>query len=156
MSSSLITKVRSSFGTSCFKNKQFKKKKKKKKKGAPLDLETDAFYLVRRQEIEKRIEEISRGKVSDLITKIYKENMGASCIGVNWNRYTSSLLIEVSEALGFQQLASLCRYLAEDYRHRCSGLPDLFVWQTDPPRCKLVEVKGPNDRLLAPFVLPES
>jgi len=72
-------------------------------------------------------------------------------------------------------LAGLCRLMAEDYRHRCGGFPDLTLWNVAEHRCKVrrpscslvclfethfnwcnvgfqqppqfVEVKGPGDRL---------
>ena len=47
-------------------------------------------------------------------------------------------------------MANICLIFCEDYEGRCSGGPDLFVWnaKADKPenKCKFVEVKGPGDR----------
>lgn len=37
--------------------------------------------------------------------------------------------------------------MSKDYRHCRGGLPDLVVWNTSQNTYKLVEVKGPSDRL---------
>lgn len=94
-----------------------------------------------------RLAKLTNGEFPNLILQNYESNRGRRCVGVNWKRYSGKFLVEIAAALGGLKLASLCRYLAEDYRHRSSGLPDLFVWKTEPLGCKLVEVKGPNDRL---------
>lgn len=48
-------------------------------------------------------------------------------------------------------VASLCRYLAQDYRSWCSGMPDLLLWRFKENgyegEAKLVEVKSEKDRL---------
>ncbi len=46
-------------------------------------------------------------------------------------------------------LSVVCRMLAEDYNGWRGGMPDLLLWRPEPGRgdAKLVEVKGPRDRL---------
>ena len=117
-----------------------------KHQNAPLDLDTDAFSLVRRKEIDQRVAELESGRAPDLIRSAYQAHNGERCVGVNWE-YLEEFLVEAAGVLGKKQLASLCGYLAEDYRHRSTGMPDLFVWKINPPTCMLVEVKGPNDVL---------
>ncbi|XP_059227695.1 fanconi-associated nuclease 1 isoform X2 [Mustela nigripes] len=54
---------------------------------------------------------------------------------------------DLVSCLGGPILSGVCRRLATDFRHCRGGLPDLVVWDSQSHRCKLVEVKGPNDRL---------
>uniref|UniRef100_A0A672SDQ1 Fanconi-associated nuclease n=1 Tax=Sinocyclocheilus grahami TaxID=75366 RepID=A0A672SDQ1_SINGR len=49
--------------------------------------------------------------------------------------------------LGGHFLSGVVLRMAKDYRHCRGGLPDLVVWSTSNKKYKLVEVKGPNDRL---------
>ncbi|XP_072593159.1 fanconi-associated nuclease 1 isoform X4 [Vulpes vulpes] len=54
---------------------------------------------------------------------------------------------DLVSCLGGPVLSGVCRRLAVDFRHCRGGLPDLVVWNSQSHRVKLVEVKGPNDRL---------
>ncbi|XP_046509723.1 fanconi-associated nuclease 1 isoform X2 [Equus quagga] len=54
---------------------------------------------------------------------------------------------DLVSCLGGRVLSGVCRRLAVDFRHCRGGLPDLVVWNSQSHRFKLVEVKGPNDRL---------
>lgn len=44
-------------------------------------------------------------------------------------------------------LSIICRLFCEEYAKRCSGVPDLFLWNHERRECKFVEVKGPGDSL---------
>uniref|UniRef100_A0A672SDN6 Fanconi-associated nuclease n=1 Tax=Sinocyclocheilus grahami TaxID=75366 RepID=A0A672SDN6_SINGR len=59
--------------------------------------------------------------------------------------------VQISESLvaclGGHFLSGVVLRMAKDYRHCRGGLPDLVVWSTSNKKYKLVEVKGPNDRL---------
>ncbi|KAM4038203.1 fanconi-associated nuclease 1 isoform 2-T3 [Anomaloglossus baeobatrachus] len=49
--------------------------------------------------------------------------------------------------LGGKILSEICAKMSKDIRHCRGGLPDLVVWNVQKKMVKLVEVKGPNDRL---------
>lgn len=76
-----------------------------------------------------------------------------ACRGVNWDKHSLSELraaVRYMHYIGGPCLASVCRNLAQDYRSWSSGMPDLLLWRfRDDYRgeAKLVEVKGPRDRL---------
>lgn len=44
-------------------------------------------------------------------------------------------------------MAIICRLFAHDYKSHAKGLPDLFLASFKRAEYKMVEVKGPNDRL---------
>ncbi|XP_070333780.1 fanconi-associated nuclease 1 isoform X3 [Odocoileus virginianus] len=54
---------------------------------------------------------------------------------------------DLVSCLGGSILSGVCRRLALDFRHCRGGLPDLVVWSSQSHHVKLVEVKGPHDRL---------
>ncbi|KTG43023.1 hypothetical protein cypCar_00004957 [Cyprinus carpio] len=56
-------------------------------------------------------------------------------------------LTSLVACLGGHFLSGVVLRMAKDYRHCRGGLPDLVVWSTYNKKFKLVEVKGPNDRL---------
>lgn len=37
--------------------------------------------------------------------------------------------------------------MAQEYRHRGGGIPDLFLWSAEKNEVRFVEVKSENDRL---------
>lgn len=41
----------------------------------------------------------------------------------------------------------ICKLLICDFRHFRRGLPDLVMWNSNTYKLKIVEVKGPSDKL---------
>ncbi|XP_062108077.1 fanconi-associated nuclease 1 homolog isoform X3 [Humulus lupulus] len=117
---------------------------------APLDLETDSFYLVRKSSIESHLQKIHDGMAEEFLITAWESHTGTACRGVNWNRHTLSELRAAVVCIGGPCLALLCRHLAQDYRSWSSGMPDLLLWRFNGDftgEAKLVEVKGPRDKL---------
>lgn len=117
---------------------------------APLDLETDSFYLVRKSSIEAHLQKIHDGMAEEILISSWELYMGTACRGVNWNRHTLSELRAAVACIGGPCLALVCRHLAQDYRSWSSGMPDLLLWRFNREfggEAKLVEVKGPRDQL---------
>lgn len=119
---------------------------------APLDLLTDDFYVVRKTAIESQLEKIHQGMAEEILITSWQLHEGTSCHGVSWDRFSLSDLRAAVSCIGSRCIASLCRHLAADYRSWSSGMPDLLLWRfhgndMEGGEAKLVEVKGPRDRL---------
>lgn len=141
---------------------------------APLDLNTDAFYLAREALIEAQLSRIHRGEVCQLLATTWSKWYGTLCTGLNWDRHSLEELQVIASCVGGPGLVSVCRLLAEDFSGWRGGMPDLLLWRTpknSSTMCslcnchgsevplginqgqlpqgdaKLVEVKGPRDRL---------
>ncbi|GAB2265175.1 hypothetical protein Dimus_000240 [Dionaea muscipula] len=117
---------------------------------APLDLETDSFYASRKSLIESRLQNIHEGMAETFLIMSWESHVGTACRGVNWSRHSLSELRAAVVCIGGPCLALLCRLLAQDYRSWSSGMPDLLLWRFHGDysgEAKLVEVKGPRDRL---------
>ncbi|KAG0454962.1 hypothetical protein HPP92_024254 [Vanilla planifolia] len=119
---------------------------------APLDLLTDDFYPARKDSMESQIKKIQEGMAEEMLITSWQLHHGTSCHGVNWDKYSLSDLRAAVSCVGGGPLASLCRHLAMDYKSWSSGMPDLLLWRfhggdLDGGEAKLVEVKGPRDRL---------
>ncbi|KAK8933447.1 hypothetical protein KSP39_PZI015928 [Platanthera zijinensis] len=119
---------------------------------APLDLLTDDFYVVRKTEIDSQLEKIHEGMAEEILITSWQLHEGTSCHGVSWDRFSLSDLRAAVSCIGGRSLALLCRHLAADYRSWSSGMPDLLLWRfhgndMEGGEAKLVEVKGPRDRL---------
>ncbi|KKA30760.1 hypothetical protein TD95_002607 [Thielaviopsis punctulata] len=116
----------------------------------PLDLFTDAFYCARISEINQRLAEISNGHAARIIDGVISREgeRRPVVIGLNWD-FEASDVIELAQCFKPEALAAVCRVLAQEYRARRSGLPDLIMWRTGDTdgECMFVEVKSANDRV---------
>lgn len=117
----------------------------------PLDLCTDSFFASRRPAIEARLQLIHAAPAEhlrDWVAATWQAQEGRAASVVSWDRFTSlQQAQDLVSCLGGPVLSGVCRRLAQDFRHCRGGLPDLVVWGSQDHRFKLVEVKGPNDRL---------
>lgn len=116
---------------------------------APLDLGEDTFAPSRRTLLEDRLAEISKTKRAlELLREVDNRERpkGTWAVGVDWG-YEKEDLEEILECLSGKALSGVCRMLAEEYRHRASGVPDLIVWNPQTKDARFVEVKGPGDSL---------
>ncbi|KAA3484083.1 fanconi-associated nuclease 1-like protein isoform X2 [Gossypium australe] len=117
---------------------------------APLDMETDHFYLARKSLIEPQLQKIHDGLAEEILITSWELHIGTACRGVNWVQHSLSDLRAAVSCIRGPCLASLCRHLAQDYRSWLSGMPDLLLWRFHGDykgEAKLVEVKGPRDQL---------
>ncbi|KAK8866168.1 hypothetical protein IAR55_001319 [Kwoniella newhampshirensis] len=116
---------------------------------APLDLGEDTFAPSRLELIEARLEAMNNTNIAiEMLreTDARERPRGTWAVGVNWE-YGAEELEELLECLGGTGLSGVCRMLAEEYRHRVSGVPDLIVWNYETKDARFVEVKGPGDSL---------
>lgn len=118
---------------------------------SPLDLCTDSFFSSRKQALEARLQLIHNAPAASLrtlVTEAWQAQQGRVAALVSWDRFTSlQQAQDLVSCLGGPVLSGVCRRLAADFRHCRGGLPDLVVWSSQSHHCKLVEVKGPSDRL---------
>jgi fanconi-associated nuclease 1 len=123
----------------------------------PLDLHTDAFYPARASEINHRLVEIANGEAGRLLREVdERERERRTCaVGLNWD-FEYEDLSELVSCFDGGALAAICKVMAQDYKSRGSGVPDLVLWRTGPPSggghsgkgdVMFSEVKSANDRL---------
>ena len=114
----------------------------------PLDLHTDAFFPSRASEINHRLAEIANGSAAEIIRLVdEREREKRTCIiGLNWDFELEDLL-EIVGCFEGQALAIVCKVMAQEYRVRGGGIPDLFLWDKEEKEVVFAEVKSENDRL---------
>lgn len=114
----------------------------------PLDLHTDAFFPSRASEINYRLVEVANGDAARLIREVYeREHEKSTCvIGLKWDFELDDLL-EIVGCFEGQALATVCKVMAQEYRVRGGGIPDLFLWDPEKKQVVFSEVKSENDRL---------
>ncbi|XP_021120392.1 fanconi-associated nuclease 1 isoform X2 [Heterocephalus glaber] len=118
---------------------------------SPLDLCTDSFFASRRPALEARLQLIHDAPAQSLrawVAGTWQAQEGCVSSLISWDRFASlQQAQDLVSCLGGPILSGVCRHLAADFRHCRGGLPDLVVWNSQSRHVKLVEVKGPNDRL---------
>ncbi|KAF4455145.1 Fanconi-associated nuclease 1 like protein [Fusarium austroafricanum] len=127
----------------------------------PLDLHTDAFYPSRASEINHRLVDIANGEAPRLIREVWEREheKRTSVVGLNWD-FEIDDLVELVGCFEGSALAAVCKVMAQEYRQRGGGIPDLILWRTkdtsrdqpsEPGKAKgevmFSEVKSANDRL---------
>ncbi|KAL2160922.1 hypothetical protein VTH06DRAFT_8634 [Thermothelomyces fergusii] len=129
----------------------------------PLDLHTDTFYSARASQINHRLVEIANGKAERILREVHeREHERRACVvGLNWD-FDIADLAELVACFDGNALATICKVMAQEYRARAGGVPDLILWRTGqgggPPgnshdgdhrkgEVMFAEVKSANDRL---------
>lgn len=115
---------------------------------SPMDLGHPHFYEARSQELEARLDSIRNGIAKSLLKEVYmRERKGTVCIGVDWNLFSCTDLLEILDCIGPEPLSFICCKFAKYYRLYGGGIPDLCLWNPSSLKIQFVEVKGPGDRL---------
>lgn len=115
----------------------------------PLDLHTDVFYAARASEINRRLVEIANGEAPRIVREVHAAHFARrTCIvGLRWE-FALEDMVELAACFDGDALALVCKVMAQEYRQRGGGLPDLLLWRTHPqPEVLFSEVKSANDRL---------
>ena len=77
----------------------------------------------------------------------WQEKQGISCPLIHWRWLSRPLLEKALAVIPAAQLEAVFRHLLKDLKNHCRGLPDLIWLGEQPGEWKLIEVKGPGDRL---------
>jgi Fanconi-associated nuclease 1 len=130
----------------------------------PLDLHTDAFFPARASEINHRLVEIANGDGEQLLRQVWEREheRRTSVVGLNWD-FDVEDMAELVRCFEGSALAAICKVMAQEYKHRGGGVPDLILWRAydksleeakapsapGAPRGEVMfaEVKSANDRL---------
>ncbi|KAG5950838.1 hypothetical protein E4U53_004313 [Claviceps sorghi] len=131
----------------------------------PLDLHTDAFFAARASEINHRLVEIANGEGERLLRQVWEREhvRRTSVVGLNWD-FDVEDMAELVRCFQGSALAAVCKVMAQEYKHRGGGVPDLILWRagedvSSKPKAPdeaagaargqvmFAEVKSANDRL---------
>lgn len=113
----------------------------------PADLHHPDFRHRRRAEFDAGFQALADGNHRALILARYREKSGRLSPFVHWGRLSEALLEQALDCLPADHLALCFERLLADIAANRAGLPDLIqFWPAQ--RCyRMVEVKGPGDRL---------
>ncbi len=114
---------------------------------APSDLSAPDFSQRRSELFAHALAALDNNSHGDLIRRRYRDKFGIASPFVAWEALDEALLDLALTTLPPAHLKRLFERLLQDVRANRSGLPDLIQFEPEARRYRMIEVKGPGDRL---------
>ncbi|MFK3815251.1 VRR-NUC domain-containing protein [Pseudomonas sp. NPDC089407] len=114
---------------------------------APQDLHDSDFLLRRSALFEQCLGRLDDGSHRQAILDCYAAKLGLQSPFVFWAMLSEELLTQALACLPAAQLKQCFLRLLQDIRSNRTGMPDLIQFWPEQGRYRMVEVKGPGDRL---------
>lgn len=113
---------------------------------APLDFYHEGFQE-RRPGIENLWNEMDTGEFITRLQKTYGEKRGIANPLVSWQYLDEDLLMLALTCIPAHHLRAIFQRMLFDLKRNTSGLPDLIQFLPQEKSYRLIEVKGPGDRI---------
>ncbi len=114
---------------------------------APSDLSSRAFCGRRKREFTECLAELESGHYRDTIRQVYTDKMGLQSPFVAWNLVNEALLERALECFPPAHLKRWFEWILRDLPLNRAGFADLVQFWPNEKRYRMIEVKGPGDRL---------
>lgn len=113
----------------------------------PADLYWPDFYQRRADAFEACLASLEDGRYTAQIWRTYREKWGRQSPFVFWGALSEELLALALECIPPEHLKLCFRRLLRDVKANRAGLPDLVQFFPSDREYRMIEVKGPGDRL---------
>ena len=114
---------------------------------APSDLYSPDFYQRRAELFDDCLAQLDDERYLVAIQRHYETKFGLQSPFVFWGALTPHLLDQALQCLPAQHLKRWFRRLLQDIKANRTGMPDLIQFYPEQRRYRMIEVKGPGDRL---------
>ncbi|NBB09966.1 VRR-NUC domain-containing protein [Pseudomonas sp. SLFW] len=114
---------------------------------APSDLYSPDFYQRRAALFEECLSQLDDERYLTVIRDTYVNKFGLQSPFVFWGTLTPELLEQALHCLPSSHLKRWFRRLLQDIKANRTGMPDLIQFYPEQRRYRMIEVKGPGDRL---------
>ena len=114
---------------------------------APSDLYSPDFYQRRAGLFSECLEQLDSDAYKTTIRQHFKTKYGLQSPFVFWGSLAEELLEHALHCLPADHLRHWFRRLLLDIKANRTGMPDLIQFYPDEQRYRMIEVKGPGDRL---------
>lgn len=117
----------------------------------PADLYRDDFVARRRDAFDACLAQLENGSYREAIRATWREKQGLASPFVHWPIVDEPLVELALKCIPAEHLRACFERLLGDLKANRAGLPDLIQFMPDAPagepRYRMIEVKGPGDRL---------
>ncbi|WP_025129061.1 VRR-NUC domain-containing protein [Pseudomonas sp. PH1b] len=113
----------------------------------PVDLLSEDFHERRSALFQGCLAELDDGRYRDSIRQRFAEKWGLQSPFVFWGALTEELLEQALDCLPAEHLKHWFQRLLLDIRANRAGMPDLIQFWPEEKTYRMIEVKGPGDRL---------
>lgn len=113
----------------------------------PADLLSADFAARRREQLERCLGRLDDGSHRAHILATYEAKQGLQSPFVAWGWITREILVTALDCIPAAHLKLWCLRILEDVRENRNGFPDLVQFWQQEGRYRMIEVKGPGDRL---------
>jgi hypothetical protein len=113
----------------------------------PADLSSSYFYARRRQEFAECLAELESEQYKSTIRRFFAEKAGIQSPFVAWRLLSKPLLESALTCIPAMHLRIWFEWIVRDVRDNRAGFPDLVQFWPLERRYRMIEVKGPGDRL---------
>ncbi len=113
----------------------------------PADLYRADFLRRREVQINAQLATLDTGGYTGLIKQCWQSKHGTACSLVHWPALSEELIDLALAIIPAQHLKVIFRHLLSDLRNHRRGMPDLSVFDLAQQSYRLIEVKGPGDKL---------
>jgi hypothetical protein len=114
---------------------------------APADLARPDFYTRRAGLFDECLAKLKTGEYRDCIRRVYQEKFGVQSHFVSWGLLDEQLMEQALACVSAEHLRVCFHRILLDVPNHRSGLPDLIQLWPGEGRYRMIEVKGPGDRL---------
>lgn len=113
----------------------------------PADLHSADFHRRREQEFATCLAQLDSGEYIDTIRRNYAEKMGIQSPFVFWSVLTDELMDLALACIPAAHLKKWFERILLDIKANRAGFPDLIQFWPQEKQYRMIEVKGPGDRL---------
>jgi len=113
----------------------------------PADLSSTRFYRCREREFSECLAQLESGEYRTAIRETYEQKAGLQSPFVAWGLLKPALLECALSCFPAAHLRLWFDWIARDVRTNRAGFPDLVQFWPQQRRYRLIEVKGPGDRI---------
>lgn len=114
---------------------------------APVDLHSPDFHIRRQVQFDHCLARLESGSYREHIRHVWQHKQGIQTPFIHWSVLTEELVDQALHCLPAEHLQLWFRRLLVDLRTHRAGMPDLIQFWPAQRRYRMIEVKGPGDRL---------
>jgi hypothetical protein len=113
----------------------------------PIDLESGHFYQRRKVQFDECLSKLESGGYRETIWRMFKDKWGMQSPFVRWHHLDRTLLGWALECFPPAHLRYWFEWILRDIKENGAGFPDLVQFYPEERSYRLIEVKGPGDRV---------